>query len=123
MRKYTVTTIAFLAAALATGAQGIATNALARGGLGGGGHSHGMGGIGGPGSFSAGSAPSVLPTPLTPNSGLSRDIQGLNFNRQTRNRERPVRAAPTRPVPATPRPSFERQLDRMNRQPGSVTLP
>ena len=77
MKKSMLPSIAFLAAALAVGGAGIATDAFARGGHGGGGHFHGAGGFGSAGGFSAGDAPSVLPTPLTPNTPLGRDVKGL----------------------------------------------
>jgi hypothetical protein len=60
---------------------------------------------------------------LTPNSPLSRDIQGLNFNRQTHDGATPMRTLPMRRQSAAPRPGFESQLDKMNRQPGGITLP
>src|SRR5262245_4882021 len=123
MRISMVLKITCSAAALAIAGAGISTVTFARGGNGGGSHFHASGGLGGSGSFSAGGAPSVLPTPLTPNSPLSRDIQGLNFNRRTHNRATPMRPLPMRRQSGTPKPSFELQLDKMNRQPGSVTLP
>src|SRR6476660_7165644 len=85
MRKPMLHSIAFLATALAVGGAGISTDAFARGGHGGGGHFQGAGGFGSTGGFSAGNAPTVLPTPLTPNTPLGRDVDGLNFNTQMRN--------------------------------------
>ena len=120
--------IAFLTAALAVGGSGISTDAFARGGHGGGGHFHGAGGFGSAGGFSAGNAPTVLPTPLMPNTPLGRDVDGLNFNNQMRNGATGALPQRMRSQPGTElgtmKPSFETQLDKMNTQPpGTVTLP
>ena len=138
MTKSMLASIACLAAALAVAGGGISTDGFARGGHGGGGHFHGAGGFGTAGGFSVGDAPSVLPTPTTPDSSLGRDLQGLNFNDQMRNAG--VGAHPrhmrTQPQNGTINgqlgegtelgpmdPSINSQLERMNGQPGTVTLP
>ena len=138
MKKSMLPSITFLAAALAVGGAGIATDAFARGGHGAGGYFHGAGGFGSAGGFSAGDAPSVLPTPVTPNTSLGRDVQGLNFNNQMRNgatgaHPRSMRSQPQTGTMngqlgegtelGTMNPSIDSQLENMNGQPGTVTLP